>query len=140
MWIKKPKRYDFRVLLSIVIILLAMFIFSAFRLALYWLHHATFASLTTAQVWSAFFNGMRFDLSMVALFIGPVILLFNLPVNSVRYVKYCVLFMLTELTVMIGFLVGDLIYFPYVKRHIAEEIVQILKYGGDVSMGIAGRL
>ena len=125
MWIKKPKRYDFRILLSILIILLAMCIFSVFRFALYWLHHATFVSLTTAQVWSAFLNGLRFDLSMVALFIGPVILLFNLPVNSVRYVKYCVLFMLTELIVLIGFLVGDLIYFPYVKRHIAEEIVQI---------------
>lgn len=125
MWIRKPKRSDFRVKISIAAVLLAMLIFFVFRLALYIFHHATFEALSTAQVWSAFLNGMRFDLSMVALFLGPVILLLNLPVNSVRYVKSCVLFMACELTVMIGFLVADLIYFPYVKRHIAEEILQV---------------
>ncbi len=125
MWIKKPKRSDFRVKLSIGIVLFALLMFSAFRLALFLLHHATFEALTAAQVFSAFLNGVRFDLVVIALFIGPVILLFNLPVNSVRYVKYCVLFMAFELMVMAGFLTADLIYFPYVKRHIAEEILQV---------------
>ncbi len=125
MWIRKPKRSDFRVTLSIGIVLFAMLLFSGFRLALYMLHHTTFAALTSAEVWSAFFNGLRFDVSMIALFLGPVILLFNLPVNSMRYMKSCVLLMACELTVMTGFLIGDLIYFPYVKRHIAEEIIQV---------------
>ena len=125
MWIKKPTRTDFRIKLSVGIILLAMAIFSLFRLALYVIYHTTFAALSTAEVWSAFLNGLRFDLAMVALFIGPVILLFNLPVNSVRYMKGCVMLMATELIVMVGFLIGDLIYFPYVKRHITEEILQI---------------
>ncbi len=125
MWIKKPKRSDFRVKLSLAIVLFAMLMFSAFRLALFVFYHSTFASLTAGQIFSAFANGLRFDLAVIALFIGPVILLFNLPVNSVRYVKTCVLFMAFELMVMAGFLVADLIYFPYVKRHIAEEIVQI---------------
>ena len=125
MWIKKPKRSDFRVKLSVGIVLFALLMFSAFRLALFLLHHATFEALTAGQVFSAFLNGVRFDLAVIALFIGPVILLFNLPVNSVRYVKYCVLFMAFELMVMAGFLTADLIYFPYVKRHIAEEILQV---------------
>lgn len=125
MWIKKPKRYDFRLLLSVGIILLAMFIFSLFRVALYVIYHTTFASMTTGAVLSAFLNGLRFDLAMVALFIGPILLLFNLPVNSVRYMKACVMLIAAELIFMIGFLVGDLIYFPYVKRHITEEILQI---------------
>lgn len=125
MWIKKTKRSDFRVKLSVWAVVFAMAMFSAFRLALFVFHHATFASLSGGQIFSAFFNGMRFDLAVVALFLGPVILLFNLPVNSVRYVKSCVLFMAFELMVMAGFLVADLIYFPYVKRHIAEEILQI---------------
>jgi len=125
MFIRKPKRSDFRVKMSIGIVVLAMLILSAFRLALYLCYHPTFASLTTAEVWSAFLNGLRFDVSVVALFFGPIILLLNLPVNSVRYVKSCVLLMTFELTVMIGFLIGDLIYFPYVKRHIAEEILQL---------------
>ncbi len=125
MFLRRPRRSDFRLKMSIGIILLAMLILSAFRLALYLCYHSTFASLTTGEVWAAFFNGLRFDVSVVALFFGPIILLFNLPVNSVRYVKGCVSFMAAELTVMIGFLIGDLIYFPYVKRHIAEEILQI---------------
>lgn len=125
MWIKKPKRTDFRVKLSVAVVLFAMGMFTAFRLALFLLYHATFASLPASEVIGAFANGLRFDLSVVALFIGPVILLFNLPVNSVRYVKSCVLFMAAELTVFAGFLTADLIYFPYVKRHIAEEILQV---------------
>ena len=125
MWIKKTKRSDFRVKISIGILLFALLMFSAFRLALFLTHRATFDALTGAQIASAFLNGLRFDLAVIALFIGPVILLFNLPVNSVRYVKACVLFMAFELMVMAGFLTADLIYFPYVKRHIAEEILQV---------------
>lgn len=125
MWIKKPKRSDFRAKLSVGIVLFALLLFTAFRLALFVFHHATFASLSSGEVCSAFLNGLRFDLAVIALFLGPVILLFNLPVNSVRYVKSCVLFLAFELMVMAGFLVADLIYFPYVKRHIAEEILQI---------------
>lgn len=125
MWIKKPRKTDFRVKLSVAVVLFAMLMFTVFRLALFVFHHHTFASLGAGQVLGAFLNGMRFDLAVVALFLGPVILLFNLPVNSVRYVKACVLFMAFELMVMAGFLVADLIYFPYVKRHIAEEILQI---------------
>lgn len=125
MWIKRPKRSDFRIKWSIWIILIAMTLFSLFRLALFVCYHATFASLSVGQIISAFLNGMRFDLAMIALFIGPLILLFNLPVNSVRYVKACMLIMAGELIFITGFLIGDFIYFPYVKRHIAEEILQI---------------
>ena len=125
MWIRKPRRTDFRAKLSVVIVFFALVMFSVFRLALFAFHHSSFASLSFWQILSAFFNGIRFDLSVIALFLGPVILLFNLPVNSVRYMKGCVVVMAAELVVMAGFLVADLIYFPYVKRHIAEEILQI---------------
>lgn len=133
MWIKKPKQTDFRVKLSCAVVIAALLLFSAFRLALFVFHHATFEALSAGQIFSAFANGLRFDLSVIALFIGPVILLFNLPVNSVRWVKGCVLFMACELTVMTGFLIGDLIYFPYVKRHIAEEILQVSADWGFVA-------
>ena len=46
MWIKKPRRTDFRVKLSIAIVLFAMLLFSAFRLALFVLHHSMFEALT----------------------------------------------------------------------------------------------
>ncbi|MBQ7908437.1 MAG: sulfatase-like hydrolase/transferase [Elusimicrobiaceae bacterium] len=125
MWIKKPRRNDFRAKLSVYIVLFALVLFSAFRLALFVFHYSTFDALGFGQVLAAFLNGVRFDISVIALFLGPVILLFNLPVNSVRYMKGCVMLLAGELMVMTGFLVADLIYFPYVKRHIAEEILQI---------------
>lgn len=125
MWIKKPRKKDFRAKLSVGIVFFALALFTLFRLALFVFHHGVFESLMAGEVFSAFFNGLRFDLSVIALFIGPVILLFNLPVNSVRWVKGCALFIAAELTVMAGFLTADLIYFPYVKRHIAEEILQV---------------
>ena len=68
MWIKKPKRYDFRVAASIGIVLLALLIFASFRLALYLIYHSTFEAMSTAEVWSAFFHGLQFDISMIALF------------------------------------------------------------------------
>lgn len=125
MYIKHPAQTDFRAKLSVYLVLAALLMFSAFRLALYILYHPTFAALSGTELCSAFANGLRFDLAMIALFMGPVLFLFNLPVNSVRYVKYCLLFMVAELVGMAGFLIADLIYFPYVKRHIAEEILQI---------------
>ena len=82
MWIKQPKKTDFRVLLSIGIIVVAMGMFSLARLALYLFHHEIFSSLTGLEVLGAFWNGLRFDLSMVALFLGPIILLFNLKLFS----------------------------------------------------------
>ncbi len=123
MLIKKPRRNDFRVKLSVAIVLCSLLIFSVFRLAFFIFHHSTFEALSFGQILAAFFNGVRFDLSVNALFLGPVILLFNLPVNSMRYMKACVMFMALELVAMTGILMADLIYFPYVNRHLTEEVL-----------------
>ena len=123
---------DFRVKLSLLCILAAALLLSAARLALFCLNRDFFASLSGAEIASAFVNGLRFDFSVIALFMGPVIFLLNWPVKSPRWVKFWTGVWLAEWIVMAGFLIGDLIYFPKVNRHIAEEIIQLTNDWGFI--------
>ena len=116
---------DFRVKLSLIFILVAALLFTAARTALFFLNGEFFSSMQGKEIFSAFLNGLRFDFSVIALFMGPLIFLLNLPVKSVRWVKCWAGVLLAELVVTAGFLIGDLIYFPKVNRHIAEEVVQL---------------
>lgn len=106
-------------------IVFALALFSFIRLLLFILYHSVFASLTMGQVLNCFIQGIRFDLTMVALFLGPLLIFLNIPVKNKYYVKtisYLLWFMFCALLV---FLVSDLVYFPNVKRHIAEELIHI---------------
>ena len=125
MWIKKPQKTDFRFRWSIYIVLLAALIFTAARLALFECYHSLFAALTAQEIKSAFLNGLRFDFSCIALFLGPLVFLLNLPVNSRRWAKWLLYIISLVLLILAGLLAADLIYFPKVNRHIAEEIIQI---------------
>ncbi len=123
---------DFRVKLSLLFILAAALLLTAARLALFWLNPDFFAPLSGAEITSAFLNGLRFDFSVIALFMGPVIFLLNCPVKSPRWVKVWTGVWLAQWIVMAGFLIGDLIYFPKVNRHIAEEIIQLTNDWGFI--------
>lgn len=125
MWIKKPQKSDFRFRWSFYIVLLAAAMFLAARVALFESFRPVFEGLTKPEVWSAFLNGLRFDFSVIAVFLGPLILLLNLPVNSRRWAKWLLYIIAGVMLVLAGVLAADLIYFPKVNRHIAEEIVQI---------------
>ncbi len=125
MWIRKPQKQDFRFRWSIYIVIAAALMFFTARLALFECYRPVFASLTKAEIWSAFLNGMRFDFSVIALFLGPLIFLLNLPVNSRRWAKWLLYVIALVMLILAGVLAADLIYFPKVNRHIAEEIVQI---------------
>ena len=125
MWIKKPQKTDFRFRWSIYIVLLTALMFTAARLALFECYHSLFAALTAQEIKSAFLNGLRFDFSCIALFLGPLVFLLNLPVNSRRWAKWLLYIISLVLLILAGLLAADLIYFPKVNRHIAEEIIQI---------------
>lgn len=125
MWIRKPRKTDFRFRWSIYIVIIAVFMFLAARLALFNCYEPVFASLSPAEIKSAFLNGLRFDFSAIAVFLGPLLFLLNLPVNSRRWAKWLLYIISLVLLIMAGVLAADLIYFPKVNRHIAEEIIQI---------------
>ncbi len=121
----KNCKKDFRLKFSICAVLLSLILFSGARLALFLLNGEYFSALTTWEILSSFLNGIRFDFYMVALLTGPVLLLLNLPVKTRAWVKTWVSIWVAEWIFMAGFLIADLIYFPKVNRHIAEEILQL---------------
>ena len=106
-------------------ILCAVFIFYFIRLLLLVLYGAVFASLTTGEIFNCFINGFRFDISMIALFLGPFLILLNIPVKNKYYVKIISYLLWGVLCALVVILVSDLVYFPNVKRHIAEELIHI---------------
>lgn len=119
------EKNDFRFKFSLATVLGFAALFTAARAALFLLNRDFFSGLNATEILFAFLNGLRFDFSVIALFVGPVILLLNLPVKSFRWAKIWTSFLVAQWIVMAGFLIGDLIYFPKVNRHIAEEVVQL---------------
>lgn len=116
---------DARLKISMLAAGAALLLFTTARAAIFFTNYALFADLSGAEILSAFLNGIRFDFYMVALGMGPVIFLLNLPVKSTRWIKIWTAVLLAELVFLIGFLIADFVYFPKVGRHIAEEIIQV---------------
>ncbi len=116
---------DVRLQISLLVVLGMMFVFTLARLAICLGNSSFFASLTSAEIVSAFVHGLQFDFYITALVMGPVILLLNLPIKSPRWAQICTGILLLEFIFLTGFLVADYVYFPNVSRHIAEEIIQV---------------
>ncbi len=110
----------------LLIFFIALAQFFVARLALLLLYPDQFASLGTSQVLGAFVEGMRFDLASVTVFFSIPLLLVALPLRLFRSgiwqgVWIWVIFAI--LLVMTGVLTGDIIYFDFVKRHTAHELL-----------------
>ncbi len=121
----KPSPADVKLRISLAAAGVLMGVFTLARVALLLSNSAFFAPLSGAEIGSAFVHGLQFDFYMVALCLGPVLFLLNLPLFSTKWTKIWTVVLLLELVFITGFLVGDYIYFPKVGRHIAEEIIQV---------------
>ncbi|HAM42372.1 MAG TPA: hypothetical protein DCP52_00810 [Elusimicrobia bacterium] len=71
------KKTDFRLKWSFFTVLAAALLFTVARAALFLLNRDFFSALSGAEIFSAFLNGLRFDFSVIALFMGPVLFLLN---------------------------------------------------------------
>ncbi|MGB2579672.1 phosphoglycerol transferase MdoB-like AlkP superfamily enzyme [Elusimicrobium simillimum] len=119
------KKGNFKLKISIVTVGLFLCLFTLFRLAIFVRYHGVFTGLSGADILSSFTNGLRFDMSMIGTFAMVFVLLLNLPVKSKVWVKTFLIILATIFIIMAGTLVGDFIYFDYVKRHMAEELLVI---------------
>lgn len=106
-------------------ILLALFHFFLARTALAVIHYDYFSSLRFAQIFEAFLRGIRFDLSSIIVFFSIPLLLMNLPgklfQNKVVQ-NLCSTLILLILLTGVAFLLGDIAYFDFVKRHVTFEL------------------
>lgn len=116
---------NFNLKVSLIFLFSALVIFFAVRLALLFMYSTNFESLTTWQIIKAFLNGIRFDYYVIAIFLLPCLLMMNLPVKNRLWFKIWAFASSLIIFLMTVLLISDIIYFPEVNRHIAQEIVQI---------------
>ena len=65
-------RFKFKLVLAWFALFLI--VFSAARYAVYCFYHPVFSSLTAAEVWRGFIQGIRFDLSILSFLSAPLAL------------------------------------------------------------------
>ncbi len=116
---------NFNLQLTLIFVFTAVLLFFCTRLALFLIYNSTFSALTTWQIVKAFLNGFRFDYSVIGLFFMPCLLMLNLPIKSRLWFKIWAFISAFVLFLMAIILLADLVYFPEVHRHIAQEIIQI---------------
>ncbi len=101
-------------------------VFFLARVMLFISYFDYFKKLSLFQIVYSFIHGIRFDLSIGLTFLIPAILLLNLPFKFIasRITQHLIgwyVFVVTVGYIMI--LIGDTLYFGYVKRHLADELI-----------------
>ena len=105
-------------------------VFMLARLGIFAVHHENFSSLTFGEVFLGFFYGIRFDLASLLVFSGIPLLLLVLPfrwASSNWWHGSLSLLVFFLLVIESTLLVGDLVYFGYVKRHLTNELLFLAK-------------
>ena len=105
-------------------------LFTAARFSLLKIASNYFAPLSTHDIISSFLIGLRFDIYIFSMLIGPFLLVLFLPVISRRLFKIigislCILFAVTAL-----FLAADNIFFSIFNNHIGVELFTAFSHAG----------
>lgn len=110
------------------IFLFALFLFTFFRAVFYFSYFDYFSELSAKEIFFAFFNGARFDISIFLTFLAIPMLFIMAPIKNIN--KKWVLVWTYLIVVMIFFfsaiLLGDIVYFNYVKRHLSNELLLLI--------------
>ena len=107
---------------------LTLVLFSLFRVALFVVYRDYFGQLSADQLAAAFLHGVRFDAVVIAIFFLIPLLLLNLPLRfaASRAWQLPLAAILWAMAVVMGVvLAADVVYFGYVNRHIASELLVI---------------
>ena len=105
---------------------IGLFIFLLARIGIFAVHYENFSSLTFVEVLQGFFYGLRFDLASLMVFSGIPLLLMALPFRWCTSQWWHVALSILVFFVLVlegTLLIGDVIYFGYVKRHLTNELL-----------------
>ena len=111
---------------SLYIVGISLLIFFMARLALLLAYPGQFESLSFGNVFSAFFHGVRFDLSILMKLIGIPLLLMNIPfrfANSRWWFDSFAWFIFAVLFISTLILLIDIVYYQFVSRHMGNELL-----------------
>lgn len=112
-------------------VLVALFQFFLSRLTLFLMYSSHFTDLGFWMILKAFFVGMRFDLASIIVYFSIPLLLLNVPFNIFRHKIWQGIWswlLFAILVTMAALLLGDIVYYDFVKRHITYELFMM---GGD---------
>ena len=109
-------------------LLLALFMFPAtlIRLVLYYYYREDFQNLGLGQIFTSLLVVLRFDVSMAVMLIGIPILLMLLPFRWSHHRYWQILcggFIYIAWLSFISLMMGDLLYFGNVHRHVGSEVL-----------------
>ena len=124
-----PINIAIKLVSSFSVLLLFLIIFQVFRSLTLVLYYDLFQELSFQEIVQSFVLGIRFDLSVISVFLGIPLLLLILPFRFSDQYFYQVLFHTIIYLALLGFIIflaADLLYFSYVKRHITNEIIFLL--------------
>lgn len=127
--------------LPVGMVLAHLVVYSLGRAGLYFAWPTHFAELDGARIASAFLDGTRFDLSIVALSLAPALVALVLPwrfAASRRWRAAWGWWGYATLVLAAGLLIGDACYFGLVHRHIGVELAA-LEDDVDLLVGMALR-
>lgn len=111
---------------SLLLFAIAMGLFTLARLALYLRYPEFFAPLDAGEIAAAFLAGLRFDGAILARFAGIPLLLLALPFAWLERPLWTALWGWLAYGVVLAaglLLVGDILYFGEVNRHVSYELL-----------------
>lgn len=118
-----------RVKLSLILVLLALGLFTLFRGFLLITYFDEFSSLSVFEIIQSFVYGLRFDFALTSiLFLFPILMI-NLPLKwaeNKNWLKFWYWICLPIIIATSLLLAADIAYYAYVKRHITQELRLIL--------------
>lgn len=114
--------FEFRVRLVVSIAFSFVIAFLASRVSLLLIYSDVFSVLTAGQVLRSFLSGLKFDLATIFTFAGIPLFMLGLPVPGRKWAKLWTFLIMAEFLAMALILIGDIIFFEHVKRHIADEL------------------
>ena len=118
-----------RVKLSLILVFLALGLFTLFRGLLLITYYDEFSALSIFEIFQAFIYGLRFDLALACIIFLFPILMINLPLKWAENPKWLGFWywVCLPIIIVISFLLAaDIAYYAYVKRHITQELRLIL--------------
>lgn len=116
---------DYKLRLTLCLILVFLLIPALTRLALLLCYPSVFEELPLRRKIISFFLGLRFDLSITAVFLGGPLFFFNLPIKSAWWNKLWLGIISFLFFAFAIYSYSDLLYFPEVLRHISDELLQM---------------
>ena len=115
-------------------LLLSLSVLMSTRLWLYFRHISEFSDLSPVEFFLALFTGLRVDVMVLFTWAGAIMFFLILPAGFTFNVYYRKILGLLWAVVVVGITlanIGDILYFDFVHRHVAQELSVI---GNDIDI------